>query len=126
MKTLSKVLLGISAALAVVFGVKTAIDFDSYRHSINSAPFLGASVNALLFLLPAAVLAAVVLFGERRTRVLAVLASVFTAAAAVEFARQIKVYRFGAADSLLMSSPYFAAAVIFAVFMTIRMVKKER
>lgn len=123
MKASSKVFLGVSGALAVVFGVKTAIDYDSYRHSISSVPFLGASVNALLFLLPAAVLTAVVLFGERRTRVLAICAAVFAAAAAVEFARQVKVYRFGVADGMLMSSPYFAAAVIFAVFMTICLVK---
>lgn len=123
MKTSSKILLGVSAVLPVVFGVKNVVDYEHYRKYISSAPFdLNISVNALLFLLPAALLAAVVLFSEKKKRVLAICTAVFAAVSVEEFARQMSA-RSGVEDSLLLSSPYIAAAVIFAVFTIVLVVK---
>ena len=55
---LYKVMYGIAAALVVIFGVKTGIDFYHYDSLLNSAPFyVFVLANAMEFVLPAALLA---------------------------------------------------------------------
>lgn len=57
----SKVLYSIAAVLVLVFLVKTGLDWHTYNTTLNSAPFrLWILVNAVYFLLPAAVLAVIV------------------------------------------------------------------
>ncbi len=56
----SKLLYTIAAVLVLVFLVKTGLDWHTYNTTLNSAPFrLWILVNAIYFLLPAAVLAVV-------------------------------------------------------------------
>ena len=56
----SKVLYSIAAVLVLVFLVKTGVDWHTYNTTLNSAPFrLWILVNAIYFLLPAAVLAVI-------------------------------------------------------------------
>lgn len=120
MKTLSKILLGIAVVLVAAFGVKNIIDYEIYRKSISSAPFdIVVGLNALLFVLPASIIAAVVLFSERKTRALAICAAVCAAVSVEEFVRQTIVYGFDFFSNLLTASPYIAATSIFAVFVTI-------
>lgn len=124
MKKSSIILLGIAAVLAAAFVVKNVIDYGDYQTHINSAPFdLVVGINALLLVLPAAFLAAIAFSSEKKKHVLMKLAAIFTTAAVEEFVRMKAVRGFVAADSLLMSSPYIAAAAIFAAFMTVLMVK---
>ena len=106
MKTSSKILLGLAAALLAAFGVKNIINYASYTKTINSAPFdVTVSLNALFFVIPAAILAAVAFFLERKTRVLAICAAIITAVVIEELTRRIAVYHFAAADGLLLASP---------------------
>lgn len=120
MKTLSKILLGIAVVLVAAFGVKNVIDYESYRKSTSSAPFdLVVGINALLFVLPAAIIAAVALFSERKTRALAICTAVCAAVSVEEFVRQTIEYGFDLFSNLLMASPYIAATSIFAVFTVI-------
>ena len=117
MKISSKILFCIAAALFAAFGIKNIINYASYARTINSAPFdVMISSNALFFVIPAAILAAIALCSERKTRVLAICAAIFAAVVIEELTRRIAVYHFAAADGLLLASPYIAAAVIFAVF----------
>lgn len=121
MKTSSKILVGVSGALAAAFVVKTFIDRENY--GISSAPFeLAVSVNALMLLLPASVFCAAALFSERKFRVMAGFAVSFAAIAVWRFALQMSD-QMGVSNSLIISSPYIAAAVIFAAFMIVLMVK---
>lgn len=115
MKTSSKILIALAAALGAAFIVKTLIDRDNYRISW-SAPFeLTISVNALMLLLPAAVFCAAALFSERKTVITACFAAGFAAVAVWRFALQMSD-KWGVLDSLLIASPYIAAAVVFVIF----------
>ncbi len=126
MKISSKILLSVSGALLAVFAVKNIIDYSRYTKTVNSAPFdITISLNALFLVVPAAVLAAIALFSERKTRVLAISAAVFAAISIEEIVRQIAVRHFVILDGLLMAIPYIAAAVIFAVFIIVLTVKKR-
>lgn len=117
MKTSSKILVGISAALLAAFAAKNIINYASYVKTINSAPFdVNISINALFLVIPAAVLAAIALFLERKTRIPVICAAIFAAVVIEELMRQIAVYHFSFLDGLLLAIPYIAAAVIFAVF----------
>lgn len=114
MRTSSKILLAIAGALAAAFVVKTVIDRDNY--GISSAPFeLTVSVNALMLLLPAAIFCAAALFSERKSHVMAGFAASFAAIAVWRFALQMSD-QMGVSNSLLISSPYIAAAVVFVIF----------
>ena len=60
---ITKVLYTIAAVLVLVFIVKTGLDWHTYNTTLNSAPFrYWVLVNAVYFLLPAAVLAIVGFF----------------------------------------------------------------
>lgn len=116
-KIIPKILLGIAAVLIAAFGVKNVIDYEIYKNSISSAPFdLVVSINALLLVLPAAVIAASALFMEGKTRALAICAAICAAVSVEEFVRQTIPYQFRFPDTLLMVSPYIAATSIFAIF----------
>lgn len=53
---ISKLCFILSAVLAAFFPINTVIDYIRYNNSLNSAPFyLWIWVNALCFLLPAAI-----------------------------------------------------------------------
>lgn len=115
MKTSSKILLVISLVGLLAFLVKSIVDkanFSAYHVTFD----FNLTVNALLFLFPAALLAAIALFLERKTRVLAICATFFAAFCVEELTRHIAVEHFTAADGLLMAIPYIASAVIFAIF----------
>lgn len=115
MKKSSKILIALAAALGAAFIVKTFIDRENYRISW-SAPFeLAISINALMLLLPAAVFCAAALFSERRTGVMAAFAAGFAALAVWRFALQM-ADGMGVSNSLLIASPYIAAAVVFVIF----------
>lgn len=115
MKTSSKILIALAAALGAAFIVKTFIDRENYRISW-SAPFeLTISINALMLLLPAAVFCAAALFSERKPLVMAEFAVGFAAFAVWRFALQMSD-KMGVSDSLLIASPYIAAAVVFLIF----------
>lgn len=121
MKTSSKIFVGASAALLAAFAAKNIIDYSRYKNTVNSAPFdVAISVNALFLVLPAALLAAIAFYRERKTRVLAICAAVLAVISIEETARQITVNRSSLSDGLLLAIPYIAAAAVFAVFAIIR------
>lgn len=126
MKISSKVLLGASGALIAAFAVKNVVNYSRYTKTVNSAPFdITISLNALVLVVPAAVLAAIAFFSERNTRVLAISAAVFAAVSVEEFIRHIDFERFIMLDGLLFAIPYLAAAVIFTAFLIVLMVRKR-
>lgn len=115
MKKSSKILIALAAALGAAFLVKSLIDRENYRISW-SAPFeLTISINALMLLLPAAVFCAAALFSQRKTGVMAAFAAGFAALAVWRFALQMSD-KMGVSNSLLIASPYIAAAVVFMIF----------
>lgn len=67
-KILSIIMFALSGALIVIFAVKTAADHAYYTRSVNSAPFsVWIAVNALYFVLPAAILACAAVFAARKS-----------------------------------------------------------
>lgn len=70
------------AALLIAFAVKTAADRNYYTHTVNSAPFsVFVLVNALCFIVPAAILAVAALFLLKKIRALWIVGGVFAGAA---------------------------------------------
>ena len=66
----SKILLTISAILVLVFLVKTGLDWHTYNTTLNSAPFrYWVLVNAVYFLLPAGIMAAIAWVKGRKKNV---------------------------------------------------------
>ena len=62
----SKILYTIAVILVLVFIVKTGLDWHTYNTTLNSAPFrYWVLVNAIYFLLPAAVAAVVGLLRKK-------------------------------------------------------------
>lgn len=122
MKISSKILLSVSGALLAVFAVKNIIDYSRYTKTVNSAPFdIRISLNALVLVVPAALLAAIALFSEKKTRVLAICTAVFAAISIEEIVRQITVL-----DGLLLAIPYLASAVIILIMTLISSKIKNR
>lgn len=118
-KTSAIILLIISGVLLAGFIVKTALDYASYSSS-NGAPFeLRVAVNALLFVLPAAVFAYIAMFILGRTRALGITSAVFgglTAAALVYNVIRYGDILNGLIDGLVYALPFAAAAVTGVIF----------
>ncbi len=66
----SKILWAIAAILVLVFLVKTGLDWHTYNTTLNSAPFrYWVLVNAVYFLLPTGVMAAIAWVKGRKKNV---------------------------------------------------------
>lgn len=129
-KTAAKILFGISAALCVGFVVKICVDYNTYTHTINSAPFIVCiAVNALYFIAPAAVLSAIALFLMRKTKALTVCAASFGVLAAfflfyftITYGRSElmsgNIGRIGEMllGSLVLAIPLVFSGIIFLIF----------
>ena len=125
MKTSSKILLGISSAGALAFFAVSCIEKANGLAAYHVTFDLQLTVNAALFLLPAAVFAAAALFRERCVKALIALGSVFAAVGIFELIKQ----KAGGSEltySLLISAPYLAGAALFAAFAAAVEIKDKR
>ena len=63
-----KILLAVTGLLVIGFGIQTGVDYYKYTTTVNSAPFsVWVLVNALMYLLPAAVSAVVAIVIKKKT-----------------------------------------------------------
>lgn len=101
-------------ALLIAFAVKTIIEWNYYTHTINSAPFsLFVIVNALGFIVPAAILAAAALFLLKKPKGLWIVGGACVLAAAVIALVCItdKGVDLGIKSESVMSTPVFTSRV---------------
>lgn len=124
MKRSSRLLLGISFAGLLAFLVKSIVDKANFSAYHVTFDFILA-VNALLFLLPAAVLAAVAMLKERRRCELVILGIVFGSIAVAVFIQQM-VNGSAITDCLLIAMPYFSSFAFLTMFAVMLAVKNEK
>ncbi|MBD5383776.1 MAG: hypothetical protein HDR72_02085 [Ruminococcaceae bacterium] len=116
-KIISTLLFAVSGALLIGFAVKTAADYAIYTRTVNSAPFtLCASVNALCFITPAAVIASVALYIRRWTRALVAVTLAFAMLTVLTVIVSMLLHH-ALTDSLLYGVP-FALPVLTSGILT--------
>lgn len=124
--TISKLLLGAAGALLTVFSVKNIVDYITYSHTVNSAPFtLSIALNAFYFIIPSAVAAGIGLYIGGRVRLLSIITALLTGAALLTVIISILPEN-DFIDSMIYGAPLLISDLILGIFTVISRCRKNK